>query len=123
MQIVRYGVNGLVATFVHYSVLYFCIEIYSINSVGLANFIASVFGVLVSFFGNRFFVFHTTEDFLSKQLLGFLILYGLIAIMHGTLLHIWSDIYELNYNVGFLMAVIIQFFLGYFCSKYVVFGD
>ncbi|HHW4681225.1 MAG TPA: GtrA family protein, partial [Xylella taiwanensis] len=56
-QVLRYLLNGLFATAVHYTILRFNMEVLDLHLAGLANGIAAVFGITVSFIGNRYFVF------------------------------------------------------------------
>ncbi len=51
----------------------------------------------------------------------FISLFSVVALLHGGFLYVWSDIFENNYNYGFAIAVAIQFMLGYYTSKYIVF--
>lgn len=121
-QILRYGLNGVVATSIHYAVLVSCIELLDIASIGLSNFFASLFGILFSFLGNKFFVFKALAGQIKTQMAIFFITYMLIALLHGLVLFIWSDVFRFNYNFGFILAVCIQFVLGYLASKWIVFG-
>jgi putative flippase GtrA len=97
-EILRYGLNGLAATAVHYSVLVAGFGFLKIPSAGLANLIAAACGIAVSFFGNRIF-----------------------AVFHTGFLAIWTDVYALNYSVGFLFATCFQTVSSYFGNKYLVF--
>jgi putative flippase GtrA len=121
LELMRYGVNGLVATAVHYLVLFIGIELIQFSSVGLTNLMASTVGITASFIGNRYFVFQCTGETIATQLTKFAGLYVAIAIIHGFVLFIWSDHYGLNYNYGFVIAVIIQFSLGYLGLKMLIF--
>ena len=120
-QILRYGLNGLVATGIHYSVLSFNIEVLKIPSAALANSIAAVFGIGTSFLGSRYFVFRARTESVLKQLLKFLLLYLLIAVLHASVLYIWTDHYALDYRLGFLLATSLQMVLSFFGNKRLVF--
>jgi len=123
MQITRYAANGVAATAVHYSALYICVEIIEFQLIGAANLFASTFGILASFLGNKYFVFNSNHGRAHAQLLKFIAFYVLIAVIHGAILLVWSDVYQLNYNHGFALAVTIQFLLGYLVSKYLIFNQ
>ena len=122
-EMMRYSTNGLVATAVHYLVLYACVELLNFSSVGLSNFLASMVGVLVSFAGNKYFVFKLALSPVTTQLIKFLIFYAVIAFIHGAFLYIWSDIFKKNFNSGFAIAVIIQLLLGFISSKFLIFTN
>jgi putative flippase GtrA len=120
-EVLRYVLNGAVATGFHYLVLYSCIEIFNFSSIGFANFCASLVGISFSFVGNRYFVFRKYNQRIVPQFIKFISLYSLVAFLHGAFLYIWSDVLLNNYNYGFAIAVAIQFLLGYYSSKYFVF--
>lgn len=120
-EIVRYIINGVIATLIHFSILTFNIEILQIASAGIANFIAAIFGIAVSFLGSRYFVFQNHEGKVLHHILKFVILYGGIALFHGFILFIWTDYYDLPYQIGFVFATGLQVILSYFGNKKVVF--
>ena len=121
-ELVRYVTNGLVATAVHYGVLSFNLNALGVPSASMANLIAAIFGITISFLGNRYFVFNTTEDALLKQALKFSSLYGAIAVLHGVVLFVWSDWMGFDYRVGFLIATAFQMSLSYLGNKKMVFN-
>ena len=120
-QILRYGVNGVVATGVHYGVLVFMLEQLEARSAGLSNMVAAVFGISASFLGNRYFVFRKTHAAIWRQVWRFSVLYGVIAIVHGVILFLWTDLYQLDYTIGFLLATIVQFASSYVGNRLLVF--
>lgn len=122
LQLIKYAANGVLATAAHYAVLYACIEFLGVSSIGVSNFIASILGILTSFIGNKYFVFGTGLSPVRQELVLFLMLYSLIAVMHGLFLYVWSDLLLHSYNIGFVIVVSIQFALGYVASKFVVFS-
>jgi len=120
-EIVRYILNGIVATLVHYGLLNFNILVLGIAPVGLANFIAALFGIITSFIGSRYFVYKTHTNSLFDQIFNFYILYLCIAVLHGFVLYVWTDRYGLNYHLGFVCASILQVLLSYLGNKLLVF--
>ena len=120
-QPLRYLINGLFATVVHFFVLTFNLKILGFSSAGVANMVAAVFGIFASFMGSRYFVFkHSTKTLLS-QLYRFILLYVGIALLHGAILYIWVDQYSMNYVIGFGLATVIQVLSSYFGNKIMVF--
>lgn len=120
-QIIRYGINGVIATLVHYGVLVLLLEQVAIPSAGISNLIAAVFGISASFIGNRYFVFRQTQSAIWRQLWRFSALYGAIAVVHGATLWLWSDVGQFDYRLGFIVATIIQFVLSYTGNRFLVF--
>ena len=119
----RYIINGVLATLVHFLVLNFNIYILDIKIIGIANFIAAIFGITVSFIGSRYFVYKNHNGTILHQGIKFIILYGLIAFFHGLVLYIWSDIYKLDFRVGFVVATFMQMIFSYSGNKFLVFTN
>lgn len=121
LQVVRYGINGLAATGVHYGVLTFNLKVLQFSSAGIANLIAAVFGIATSFLGSRYFVFPKTGRSLLYEALKFSGLYGVIAILHGLVLFVWSDVYAGDFRFGFILATALQIALSFWGNKFLVF--
>ena len=120
-ELVRYGINGFLATLIHYAVLTINLNVLLMSSAGMANLIASVFGITVSFIGNRYFVFDECNKKLLRQVIKFSSLYSAIAIFHGLILFLWSDWLGFDYRIGFLIATALQVSLSYVGNKKMVF--
>jgi putative flippase GtrA len=121
-QIARYVVNGLAATAVHYGVLSFCIEVLKVPSAGLSNLVAACFGITVSFFGSRHFVFRRADEAVGGQAARFGTLYAGIAILHALVLGLWTDWLGRDYRWGFILATGLQMALSYWGNKQLVFN-
>jgi putative flippase GtrA len=120
-EIVKYSIIGGIATLVHFCALVIIIELTIIKSTGIANFLASFFGITSSYLGNKFWVFNKTPKKITLEITQFYAGYISIAIVHACFLTIWSDFFELNYIFGFIFAVAIQFIFGYLTNKLLVF--
>ena len=120
-EFLRYIVNGLVATAVHYGVLTLNLEVFAMQSAGLANVVAALFGITSSFMGSRYFVFRGHDGALFHQARSFALLYACIAGLHGLVLLAWTDWWGLDYRLGFLLATFLQFLLSYWLNKRLVF--
>lgn len=120
-QPVRYLINGLVATAIHFLVLTINLKLLGWSSAGLSNLVASTFGICASFVGSRYFVFQHSSEALLAQIYRFILLYLTIALIHGALLYIWVDVYSLNYILGFGVATVMQVLFSYFGNKFMVF--
>jgi putative flippase GtrA len=121
LEILRYGVNGIVATAVHYAVLTFNLQVLSMSSAGLANVVAALFGISISFIGSRYFVFRQTDKGILPQAAKFGGLYVAFAVVHGIVLFIWTDWLGYDYRLGFLMATAFQIAGSYLGNKFLVF--
>ena len=51
----------------------------------------------------------------------FIVLYAMLAAMHGFVMYLWADVAKLNYVVGFVIATGLQVLSSYFGNKLVVF--
>jgi putative flippase GtrA len=120
-QSVRYLINGLAATVVHFAVLTFNLKVLGWGSAGIANLVAAVFGIAASFLGSRYFVFRGSQEPLFKQVYRFIFLYAAIALLHGALMYVWADHYHLNYIAGFVVATGMQVLCSYWGNKRMVF--
>ena len=120
-EIARYVLNGLLATGIHFSVLTFNIQFFEMQSAGLANLIAAIFGITASFLGSRYFVYKMHQEPLLNQAMLFGLLYAFIACLHGLILYIWTDINDFDYRIGFILATILQVMLSYLGNKVLVF--
>ncbi len=120
-EVLRYVINGLVATLVHFSILTFNIEVLDFRSAGVANFVAVLFGISASFLGSRYYVFRKHSDPILGQATVFVMLYGGIALLNGLVLLVWTDIYGYDYRVGFILATFIQVSMSYAGNKFLVF--
>jgi putative flippase GtrA len=122
MEFVRFVANGLVATSVHFTVLTVLLELAHIPLAAVANFVAALFGITISFIGNRNFVFRKQARKLSGQLPRFAGLYLGIASLHALVLYFWTDQLGFDYRLGFVMATSMQVLLSYLGNRILVFA-
>ncbi|WP_058833870.1 GtrA family protein [Luteimonas abyssi] len=120
-QLVRYLINGVVATGVHYAVLRFNIEVLQIPLAGVANAIAAVFGIAVSFLGSRYFVFRGSQGSMARQGTMFVLVYAAIALLHALVMYVWADRLGGDYTIGFLLATAMQMAFSFLANKFLVF--
>jgi putative flippase GtrA len=121
MEFARFVANGLVATAVHFTVLTVLLDLAHVPLAAAANFVAALFGIAVSFIGNRTFVFRQGEGKLSGQLPRFAGLYLAMAGLHALVLYFWTDRWGLDYRLGFVMATSMQVLLSYLGNRILVF--
>jgi len=121
LEVLRYGINGIVATGVHYAVLTFNLQVLAMPSAGLANLVAALFGISTSFVGSRYFVFRQTEEGFLAQAAKFGGLYGVFALVHGAVVLVWTDWMGYDYRLGFLLATAFQVAGSYVGNKFLVF--
>jgi len=120
-EIYRYIINGIVATAIHFTILTINIDVFEFKSAGIANLVAAIFGISASFIGSRYFVYRDHSGTIASHIIKFVILYISIALLHGGVLYLWTDIYHHAYQIGFLLATILQVALSYVGNKILVF--
>nr|WP_253247615.1 GtrA family protein [Stenotrophomonas maltophilia] len=120
-QFARFVANGLAATAVHFGVLTFLVEVMHVESKGVANSIAAVFGIFASFMGNRFFVFASKTGSIRKELLRFSALYAALAFLSGALMALWADVLAFDYRIGFVAISGVQLVLSFLGNRMLVF--
>lgn len=119
----RYALNGLLATGVHYLTLTVMIGPLGVRPVGLANLMAAIIGIAASFVGNRRFVFKAVESPVKRQAVHFAVLYAILAVIHSACMYLWCDILNRDYQTGFLLATGLQFLFSYIFNSRVVFRN
>lgn len=121
-QLSLFLLNGLVATGVHYLCLVAFLGSDLFVYAGLANLLASVFGIMVSFAGNFYFVFRSASNVWLKNLTRFMLLYASLALMHCLGLFVWTDIFSFSYHFGFSILIAVQVVLTFLGNKNFVFS-
>lgn len=121
-QPARFVVNGLVATAVHFGLLWFCLEVLHLRWAGLANTLAAGAGIATSFIGSRHFVFRARREPLLGQLSRFWVLYVALALVQGAWLFFWTDLAGLDFRPGFLVGIAIQTVGAYYGGRQWVFS-
>jgi putative flippase GtrA len=119
-EVLRFLANGLLATAVHYAILWAGFGLGVFASAGATSAAASVVASTVAFFGNRHFVFASRAP-VAGQVLPFVAVYAAIALFHGAFLGIWTDLLGLAYTPGFLVALAIATVASYLMNKHLVF--
>jgi putative flippase GtrA len=120
-QLLRFLLNGLAATAVHYSVLHVCIELLHVPLAAMGNGIAALFGIAASFLGNRYFVFRGQSRSAVRQGSLFVVVYATIALLHTLLMLVWADWLGLDYRIGFVLITGVQMVVSFLINKFLVF--
>lgn len=116
----RFVINGGIATLAHYFVLVLLIDMAGLQTAALANSLAAIVGISISYIGNRLHVFRSKAP-LTQTLPRFLLVYGLQLVIHATVLGLWTDVLRLPYQSGFLLATGLGITLTYLANKLFVF--
>ena len=120
-QLLRYLINGLVATTLHFAILAFNLEVLHVASAGLANFVAACIAITFSFSSSRHFLFRAAHTPVLRQAVAFGVLYALLAVTHGVILYLWTDRAGFDYRIGFLVATGFKVACSFIGNKLLVF--
>jgi putative flippase GtrA len=121
LRLMRYALNGLLATGVHYLTLSVMIGPLGVRPVGLANLMAAIIGIAASFVGNRRYEFKAVESPVNRQAVHFAALYAVLALVHSACMYVWCDMLKKDYQLGFVLATGLQFCLSYVFNRKLVF--
>jgi putative flippase GtrA len=121
-EALRFVLNGLAATAAHFLTLAFLLHVARLPSAGVANTLAAVIGITVSFLGSRYFVFRAGQQPVLGQFARFWTLYLLLALVQGVILFFWTDLAGLDYRIGFLIGTVVQALGAYVGGKLWVFS-
>lgn len=119
-EIARFGLVGIIATAVHFSVLTLAVERFSIPP-STANGVAFLCALSISYLGQSRWVFHIRSRHGTVQVLRFSISLG-IGFLANILVMAYSiRVLSLSYKVGFLISLIVVPLLSFFINKLWVF--
>lgn len=121
-RIARFILNGLFATAVHFGVLAGLIEGAGLGSAAIANALAAVCGIAVSYAGNRTFVLRSRAPH-RRAGTRFLACYTAVVSLHGGAMALWADIGGLDYRIGFLLFTGLAAVLTYLLNRFFVFSE
>ncbi|MBL8552413.1 MAG: GtrA family protein [Hyphomonadaceae bacterium] len=121
-EIIRFAINGLVATAVHYTAFYTLYRVLGLPSAAASNAIGAVFGIASSFLGSRYFVFPDRRGTdIGREAAKFVALYAAIAALNAAIMFVWTDLGGLSYNAGFAIAIVLQTILAFLGNRHLVF--
>ena len=119
-RVIRFAVNGLVATAIHYIVLVALVEGANVTPIALATIIAANCGIAASYLGNRNFVMRAEIPH-REAITRFLVCYAAVIGVHGALMALWADWAGLDYNIGFVLFTVVAAGVTYLSNRFYVF--
>ena len=119
-EIYLFVLNGALSTIIHFTILFFLVELNTFEYVSISYFIAAIISIFISFLGNKYFVFQNKNSFV-KDILRFFCLYISLLLLNSLLVYVLCDILKINYQIGFIITLIIQTVLSYLGLKILVF--
>jgi putative flippase GtrA len=119
LQIARFGGVGVAATVAHASALYIFVE-YFLIPPSLSNAMAFLCAVLVTYFGQSYWVFNTPEHS-KKRITKFLTVAGLGLVLNFIIMYMTVHFTNIPYMYGFLIATILIPCITFILNKLWVF--
>lgn len=120
IQVRRFGLVGLAATAVHFTILTGLVEIGRCPWPAVASVIGSVFGIAISYLGNYRWTFARTEphrEFVSR----FVFTYLATMAGHAGIMFLLIDGFGFHYPVAFALATSISTATNFGLAKTLVF--
>lgn len=102
VQMVKYGMVGVLNTLITLAVIFLCKSVMGINEY-LSNFLGYFFGILNSFVFNRIWVFHSHTK-IHSSLLRFLAGCGICYLLQFVILWLLTGAFgDVEYDLGFFV--------------------
>lgn len=120
-QISRFGIVGLTAAALHYTVVTLLVDRFAFDPL-LANVMGFLFGVQVSYWGHRAWTFRGTRASHATAAPKMFLLQTINFIANESLFYILLTLH-LPYNIALLIVLSILPLLTYCFSKWWVFAD
>lgn len=120
-EIYLFLTNGIISTVIHFVILFVFVENNLFNYISISYFCAAIISISISFVGNKYLVFKNKNNFV-RDMLRFFILYIILLILNSALIYILCDIINIDYKVGFIIALVFQTIFSYLGLKLFVFS-
>ncbi len=120
IQASRYSLIGIIAAFVHYCVALFCIW-YLALVISLANVIAFLCAVWISFLGHRYFTFREQNSCSKKSFTKFFIVAILGFIFNETVLISLNSLKLFSIQINLFLTISVTAVLTFILNKYFTF--
>lgn len=111
-RVVRFLISGGLNTIATYGIYLFLLNWFGYKP---SYSVAFILGILMSYIGNRFFVFKSHQGI--KTVLLFPLVYLLQYFVGLAVLWIWIDFFHLNPQLGPLITILVSIPLTYLVSK------
>ena len=118
-EIIRYGIAGMINTFVGYGVFIFIVFFMNFDPY-YANGLGYCIALCVAFLLNKYYVFNKKETDIY-HVIRFFIAFLIAYIINLIILFICLDFLELNLALGQIFAMISYTASFYIFNKYIVF--
>lgn len=121
-EIVRFGVTGVAATAAHFAFFALFFDVMGLYAP-FANGLATVFASVVSYVGQRYWVFGARAASANRaRILRFAVSLGVAAISHAAIIWVALHLFGLDPYVGVMLAVLIVPAMSFAINRFWVFG-
>lgn len=120
LQLMRFGIVGISAACLHFTGVVILVESGLLTPL-LANVIAYGFAFPVSYFGHRYWTFHTTTALHSVAMPRLLLISTTNFFANEGLFYIFMSVFNLSYPIALLIVLTILPIATFFLSKFWVF--
>jgi putative flippase GtrA len=117
----KYGIVGLVGTFIHFAVLILLVELFSFQPV-LSSALGFIIVVVASYYLNKKWTFKSNER-TFPEFMRYLITSVSGLIMNIAIMYLAIDIIGLDYFIGQLLVTIVIPITNYFLNHYWTFKN
>jgi putative flippase GtrA len=118
---VRYIINGIFATSINYLFLALLTQVFLLRPYAFGAFLACTVVTIISFFGNKNFVFNAEASGTKVQLIKFFALYFSFVILSTLLFRWFVDIKKYDFKIVFFLISLFQLFIGFSINKLNIF--
>ena len=120
-QIFRYSIGGNASTLADFAVLTFMTEILSIHYL-FSSTVSYVVGVIISYFLNRYWVFHKRKYNKKRKEITIFFFIGIIGFfLTNSILLVLTEYLKIYYVNSKIIASILVFFWNFTARKYFLF--
>ncbi len=119
-EVLRFGIVGVTATLVHFTVLTLAVE--RLGAIpALANGSAFIVAVCVTYLGQSLWVFRGHAGRSSAQLMRFAVSLLIGFVANVSVMAMTTQLLGLSYQIGFLLSCVAVPVLSFFINKFWVF--
>ena len=94
------------------------------ENYGVCYGLASAHAIYFSYHGNKKFVFNNKYIHKIKfQFMKFILLHLFTMLLASTTMYILCDVNKINYDLGFIISLIVQLTIGFYFNKNYIFNN
>ena len=120
-KIFKYILAGIINTLITYFTSIILVDIFNFYLI-ISNLIGFLFGIFVSFYLNRNFVFKSKSNKIKKQLLKFICAFLISYLINLTFLIMFSYVFLINYYISQIIAMTTYSLSFYYLSNKYIFN-